>query len=74
MDKKKNQWKAWLYLLPALVILAIFTVWPIINTVRMSLLKNYDGLSQIGGETFEFGFYQVYQKNYADHILPSLRH
>ncbi len=56
MDKKKNQWKAWLYLLPALVILAIFTVWPIINTVRMSLLKNYDGLSQIGGETFEFGF------------------
>ncbi|MDE6201166.1 MAG: sugar ABC transporter permease [Clostridiales bacterium] len=53
---KKNQWKAWLYLLPALVILAVFTVWPIFNTVRMSLLKNYDGLRAIGGETFEFGF------------------
>lgn len=52
----KNQWKAWLYLLPALVILAVFTVWPIFNTVRMSLLKNYDGLRAIGGETFEFGF------------------
>lgn len=52
----KNQWKAWLYLLPALVILGIFTVWPIFNTVRMSLLKNYDGLRAIGGETFEFGF------------------
>lgn len=55
MDKKKNQWKAWLYLLPALVILAIFTVWPIINTVRMSLLKDYDGLTQMGGKTFKFG-------------------
>ena len=52
----KNQWKAWLYLLPALVILGVFTVWPIFNTVRMSLLKNYDGLRAIGGETFEFGF------------------
>ena len=56
MDKKKNHWKAWLYLLPALVLLAIFTVWPIFNTVRMSLLKDYDALSQMGGETFKFGF------------------
>ncbi|MDE7406147.1 MAG: sugar ABC transporter permease [Clostridiales bacterium] len=52
----KNQWKAWLYLLPALVILAVFTVWPIINTVRMSMLKDYNGLAMIGGKTFEFGF------------------
>lgn len=54
--KKKNQWKAWLYLLPALVILAVFTVWPIINTVRMALLNNYDSLQEVGGATFEFGF------------------
>ncbi len=51
-----NHWKAWIYLLPALVILAIFTLWPIFNTLRMSMLKDYDGLAQIGGETFEFGF------------------
>ena len=56
MKKKKNQWKAWLYLLPAIIILLVFTVWPIINTIRMSLLKNYDDLSAIGGATFEFGF------------------
>ena len=55
-SKKKNQWKAWLYLLPALVILAIFTVWPIINTLRMAFLKDYNELSVIGGQTFEFGF------------------
>ena len=54
--KKKNQWKAWLYLLPALAILAVFTVWPIFNTIRMSLLKDYDGLRAIGGASFEFGF------------------
>lgn len=54
--KKKNQWKAWLYLLPALVILAIFTVWPIINTVRMAFLNNYNAMAEVGGETFEFGF------------------
>ncbi|MDE6029302.1 MAG: sugar ABC transporter permease [Clostridiales bacterium] len=53
----KNQWKAWLYLLPALVILAVFTIWPIINTVRMSMLKNYNGLAVVGGGSFEFGFY-----------------
>ena len=56
MDKKQNQWKAWLYLSPALIILAIFTVWPIINTIRMSLLTDYDGLSKYGGASFEFGF------------------
>lgn len=54
--KRKNQWKAWLYLLPALILIAVFTVWPIFNTVRISLLKNYDGLKQVGGQTFEFGF------------------
>ena len=57
MSKSKwSQWKAWLYLLPALVILAIFTVWPIINTVRMSFLKDYDGLALIGGDSFTVGF------------------
>ena len=48
--KKKNQWKAWLYLLPALAILAVFTVWPIINTVRISFLEDYNFLTQKGGE------------------------
>ena len=44
-SKKKNQWKAWLYLLPAIIILAIFTVWPIINTIRMAFIKDYNALA-----------------------------
>lgn len=60
-DEKKrwkvlfNRYKAWLYLSPALIILAVFTVYPIFNTIRMSLLTDYDGLSQIGGSSFQFG-------------------
>ena len=56
MVESKHKWKAWLYLAPALVLLAVFTVWPIINTVRMAFLENYSGLKAAGGATFQFGF------------------
>ena len=55
-NKPKNQWKAWLYLAPAIVLLLIFTVWPIINTIRMSLLVDYNAMKAVGGKTFSFGF------------------
>ena len=55
MVDSKKQWKAWLYLSPAIVLLLVFTVWPIINTVRMAFLENYSGLMAVGGATFEFG-------------------
>ncbi len=55
-EKKKNQWKAWLYLAPAIVILLVFTVWPIINTLRMSMLVGYNGMEEVGGVSFDFGF------------------
>ena len=40
--KKFDKWKAWLYLSPALVLLLIFTVWPLINTVKMAFTSYYD--------------------------------
>ncbi|MBQ4425244.1 MAG: sugar ABC transporter permease [Lachnospiraceae bacterium] len=55
MVESKQQWKAWLYLSPAIVLLLIFTVWPIINTVRMAFLNGYSGLAAVGGESFSFG-------------------
>ncbi|MCQ2412489.1 MAG: sugar ABC transporter permease [Sphaerochaetaceae bacterium] len=55
MVESRHPWKAWLYLAPALVLLAIFTVWPIINTIRMAFLENYSGLKAVGGATFKFG-------------------
>lgn len=55
MVDSKHQWKAWIYLAPAIVLLLVFTVWPIINTVRMAFLENYKGLEALGGATFNFG-------------------
>lgn len=56
MVESKHQWKAWLYLSPALILLLIFTVWPIINTVRMAFLEGYNGMQAVGGMSFKFGF------------------
>lgn len=55
MVESRHPWKAWIYLSPALVILLVFTVWPIFNTIRMALLENYSGLKAVGGMTFKFG-------------------
>ena len=48
MVDSKQQWKAWIYLLPAIVLLLIFTVWPIVNTVRMAFLEGYNALAPAG--------------------------
>lgn len=56
MVDNKQQWKAWLYLSPAIVLLLVFTVWPIINTVRMAFLENYKSLEAVDGATFAVGF------------------
>ena len=55
MVDSKQQWKAWLYLSPAIILLLIFTVWPIINTVRMAFLEGYRGLEAAAGVEFAFG-------------------
>ena len=55
MVDSKQQWKAWLYLAPAIVLLLIFTVWPIFNTLRMAFLEGYSTLGAAGGRVYEFG-------------------
>ncbi len=56
MVESKNSWKAWLYLSPAIVLLLIFTVWPIINTLYMSMMEGYNSAAAIRGVQFDFGF------------------
>lgn len=48
MVDNKQQWKAWLYLAPAIILLLIFTVWPIINTVRLAFFEGYDTAIELG--------------------------
>lgn len=53
---KFDKWKGWIYLSPAIILLLIFTVWPIINTVSIAFLEGYNTMDALGGETYEFGF------------------
>ena len=41
MVESKHKWKAWLYLAPAIVLLLIFTVWPIFNTMVIPTDEEY---------------------------------
>ena len=69
MVESKHQWKAWLYLAPALILLLVFTVWPIFSTVRMAFLNNYKVAEAISKNppVYEFGF-----KNFENIIkLPA---
>ncbi|MBR3879960.1 MAG: sugar ABC transporter permease [Clostridia bacterium] len=56
MVDSKQQWKAWLYLSPAVVLLLIFTVWPIYNTIKMSLLEGFTTMGSVNGVQYQFGF------------------
>ena len=38
----KNNWKAWLYLAPVIVLVVIFLLYPLINTIFISFTKNYN--------------------------------
>ncbi len=55
MVDNKQQWKAWLYLSPAIVLLLIFTVWPIFNTVRIAFLENYSAIKVNADFSFGIG-------------------
>ena len=56
MVESKHRWKAWLYLAPAIVLLLVFTVWPIINTLRMAFWDDYSIMKDLGGSLdYKFG-------------------
>ncbi len=57
----KHQWKAWLYLLPALILLLIFTVWPIFNTIRMAFTVYWDETAAVYDEDLNFIGYGAYK-------------
>ena len=58
--EKRNNWKAWLYLAPALILMAVFTFYPLINTIIVSFIKDYNsayGFNEVvGTRTVNTGF------------------
>lgn len=41
MEVKRNQWEAWIYLAPTIFLLAVFTIYPLINTFIMAFKTDY---------------------------------
>ena len=55
MVDNRKQWKAWLYLSPAIILLLVFTVWPIINTLLMAFQNGYSANQAKAGMDFVWG-------------------
>ena len=73
MVDSKQQWKAWLYLSPAIVLLLVFTVWPIINTVSIAFMEGYNAMEAAAGKTFDFGFGNFQYVFQYSKFLPALK-
>ena len=60
----KNNWKAWLYLLPALVFLGLFLVYPLVDVFVYSFEENYNFASQTftgtGGYNYSYVLHDPY--------------
>ena len=54
-----NKWKAWLYLLPALLFLGLFMIYPLIDVVIYSFEEGYNSVSQTSYGTGLYNFSYV---------------
>ena len=52
---KFDKWKGWVYLAPCIVLLLVFTGWPIVNTLAMAFQNGYDTMEWLSGINFEIG-------------------
>jgi multiple sugar transport system permease protein len=51
---KKNNWKAWIYLSPVIILMAVFIFYPLFSTIGIAFLKDYNYLTQTSkGFTWE---------------------
>jgi len=53
-QEQRNNWKAWLYLAPVLILMAVFLIYPLIDTILISFMKNYNYIKgTFDGFTFD---------------------
>lgn len=53
-QEQSNNWKAWLYLAPILILMAVFLIYPLINTIAISFMENYSNVTGTSdGFTFD---------------------
>lgn len=69
-QEQNNNWKAWLYLAPVLILMAIFLIYPLINTIVIAFLRDYDYVNGgSSGVTFDNFLYVLGLKD----IEPGVR-
>jgi multiple sugar transport system permease protein len=75
-----NNWKAWIYLGPILVLLVVFLIYPLVNTIFISFLDNYNYVNgTYDGFTFDnfgiiFGlttYNGVYETDFTTYAIPN---
>ena len=44
----KNNWKGWLYLAPVIILIGVFLLYPLINTIIIAFTKNYNHATNTG--------------------------
>lgn len=57
--ENKNNWKAWIYLTPVLILMALFTFFPLINTFIVSFMSDYEAYANGEATGFTFRNYGV---------------
>lgn len=55
--EKKNNWKAWIYLAPALILMSVLTIFPLVNTFIVSFMSDYNSYRMGGTSGFTFSNY-----------------
>ena len=74
MDYKNN--KAWLYLLPAIIFLGCFMVYPLIDVFVYSFEEGYNSASQtsfgLGGYNYSYVLHDPYFMQAVKNTIPSL--
>lgn len=82
----KNNWKAWLYLAPVIILIAIFLLYPLINTIFIAFAKDYSyATGTFSGVTLDnFGVifrivpagvdgsgFPAYENYFIDYAIPN---
>ncbi|MDY6429905.1 MAG: sugar ABC transporter permease [Bacilli bacterium] len=67
--ESKNNWKAWLYLAPVIILLAVFTFYPIIQTVLYSFYKDYNYITGIHQGFTAENYTRIFTDPYAKYVV-----
>lgn len=81
-QEQRNNWKAWFYLAPILILMAVFLIYPLINTIFISFTSNYQyATGTFDGLTFDnfliilglkpYTDAMIYETNLINYALPN---